>query len=76
MAKQKPDTESPHEPVCFLHVDDIVEIKSKIASLTAKVTNGLTDRVEAMDKRLWGIAGMTIIQLIGLVFLLVVIVLK
>jgi hypothetical protein len=42
-----------------------------ITELTAIVTNGLQTRVEHIDKRLWAIAGVSIVTLIGVVIQLI-----
>jgi len=42
-----------------------------IALLTGKVTNGLTRYVESMDKRLWGLLTLGLVQLLAFVGIIV-----
>lgn len=43
----------------------------RISELKGIVTNGLSHRVDAIDKRLWAIAAFTITELVGIVVILV-----
>lgn len=42
------------------------ELATSITKLTTIVTNGLSHKVEAMDKRMWAVVGFSLVTLIGM----------
>lgn len=43
------------------------KLSTDIATLTAIVTNGLSHKVDAMDKRMWAVVGFSLVTLIGII---------